>query len=287
MQLEPFLPWVGGKKKLLKTIDSHIPFKKTDSFTYIEPFLGGGSVLFHMLNNFPNINKIIVNDLNSDVIRCYCVIRDNVETLIEKLITLETLFNSYPYGSVDRRNIFNSWKVEFNSKEYREIERTALLLSLIKTCFNANYRVNKKGELNTSLHSLRKRLHAYNYENLKSISSALKNITILNTDFSNLNNFIDNNTFCYLDPPYIPLTKTSNFTKYTPQGFNYDDHIRLKLFCDNMTVKEAKWLQSNSSADETIKLYTEYSIRTISVYRSIAGNAKHRGNVNELLISNY
>lgn len=287
MILKPFLPWTGGKTKLLNDIDSCIPFAKDDSFTYIEAFLGGGSVLFYMLNNFPHVKRVVVNDLSSDLFNCYEVIRDEVHTLIKQISTLTHIFNSFELGSIERKNLFYAWKTRFNSRQCDRIEQAALFMALCKVCFNGSFRVNKNGDFNTPFHSLKLRLFPYNYDNLINISVKLKDITILNVDFNDLYDYIDSESFCYFDPPYIPISKTSNFTRYTKEGFDNSKQLELKVFCDKLSAKSVKWLQSNSYCDDTIKLYGDYNLKTVEVYRSIARNAKLRGNVKELLISNY
>lgn len=270
--VQPFLKWAGGKRQLLKEIEQYIPKKIS---TYYEPFLGGGAVLFHLQHK-----KAVVNDCNKELINVYEVIRDNVEELIDDL---QKHKNEEDYFYNIRKQ---DRKPEYN--EMSNIEKASRTIYLNKTCYNGLFRVNKNGEFNAPFGKY-KNPNIVNDIVLRAVSNYLNenDIRILNSDFEEAVKGARKGAFVYFDPPYYPISDSSNFTGYTLDGFNEEDHIRLKKVCDNLNERGIKFLLSNSSAPFVIDLYKDYKIEFVEANRSINSNASKRGEVKEVLIRNY
>lgn len=290
--IKPFIKWAGGKSQLLNEIRKKYP-KKINR--YCEPFVGGGAVLFDVLANF-HPQEVLINDINPELINTYKQIQTNLNELISLLSDLQKQY--WNANEVQRkeiylknRKLFNEYKN--NSNNVINVEKAALFLFLNKTCFNGLYRVNSKGLFNVPIGSYKKPLIC-NSENLKLISSLLQNVQIYCGNYTNCSKFIDNNTFVYIDPPYRPLTETASFTSYTSNKFNDDEQIALSDFINEITIKGAKVVASNSdpkNIDENDEffdnLYSAYIISRISAKRNINSKSNGRDYISELLISNY
>ncbi len=273
--VRPFLKWAGGKRYLLPEITRRIP-KFT---TYHEPFLGGGAVLF-----FLQPKKAIVNDINTEVINVYRVIkkRGNVEELI-KILSNHKNESDYFYKirGLDRD------KEKFN--ELSSLEKAARVIYLNKTCFNGLFRVNNQGQFNAPFGGY-KNPNFINAEVLRAVSKFLNEneIIILNESFEELLPKIKKGSFVYLDPPYDPVSNTASFTGYNLAGFDKKNQKKLKDFCDELNKKEGvKFLLSNSATDFIKDLYKDYIIEIVKVPRNINSDAAKRGKVDEVLVRNY
>ena len=287
----PFVKWAGGKTQLLPEIRKHYPqqIKK-----YCEPFVGGGAVLFDVHQKC-HPEEVLINDVNTELINTYSQIKNNCNLLIERLSEIQNKYKSQTLEEnkiffYEKRNRYNELKINENYTE--NLEKAALFIFLNKTCFNGLYRVNKKGEFNVPFNNAKNPLIC-DEENLKACSELLKNVKIITGDYSRVKNFIDSETFVYLDPPYRPLTQTSAFTSYSENQFSDKEQIELGKFITEISNKEAKVLASNSDPKNTNKeddffdnLYSNFEIERISASRMINSNAKKRGAISELLISN-
>lgn len=290
--VKPFLKWAGGKGQLIDEIEKFYPFDKKIN-KYAEPFIGGGAVLFDILNKF-ELEKIYISDVNIELINCYRVIKENVHELIKKLRRIEDEF--LVRGKEDRkiyyyekREKFNKLKLENNNEK---INRAALMIFLNRTCFNGLYRVNKKGLFNVPMGDY-KNPKICDEENLINVSNKLRNVEIIYGDYRKSYDFIDENTFVYFDPPYRPLNQTSSFTSYTEYIFGDKEQIELSEYFRILNKKGAKLLLSNSDPknvdinDEFFdNLYKEFDIKRIEASRAINSKGSKRGKVNEILISN-
>ena len=273
---KPFVKWAGGKRQLITSLEGHLPKKFN---TYFEPFLGGGALLFHLLNQSPNL-KCSISDLNSDLILAYITIRDKVEQLIE---SLEKHSGKY---FTDQREYYYSVRA---SAPKNQIEKVSRLLFLNKTCFNGLYRVNSKGQFNVPLGRYTNP-SIVNKENLISVSKILqsKNIAIRCQDFTAILDEAKKDDFVYFDPPYQPVSKTANFTSYTKCEFTYKDLERLADLCQKLDKKDCKVLLSNSNTKEVRNLFSsEWKVVEILANRTINSNSKKRTGHSELLIKNY
>ena len=293
--VKPFVKWAGGKTQLLNEIENALPaFVKENEFIYVEPFVGGGAVLFYLLQNYPNIKKAIVNDINADLINSYRVIKNNVSDLINILKRFEKEYHSLEPDNEAKKKYYYAKRKQFNKRKNDEILHTALFIFLNKTCFNGLYRVNKKNEFNVPWGSYKKPLIC-DEQNLLAVSKILNNFDVefLNSDFTETLQFANEKTFYYLDPPYKPINNTSSFTSYTSEDFTDEDQIRLAQFCETLDKKGASWILSNSdvrTADEKNNffelLYNNFNIKRVFARRNINSNPNKRGTLTELLISN-
>lgn len=272
--IRPFLKWAGGKRQLLKEIEKYIPEQK-DITTYYEPFLGGGAVLFNLLPQ-----KAIVNDYNSDLINTYEVVRDNVEELIQDLSKHE--------NTADYFYKIRSWDREPGFENLSKIKKASRLIYLNKTCYNGLFRVNSNGEFNTPFGKY-KNPNIVNEDVIRSVSKYLNNndIRFLNGDFEQSLKNIRKGAFVYLDPPYHPISSSSNFTGYTLDGFSENDQIRLKNLCDKLTERGIRFFLSNSSSPLILALYKDYKIEYVRARRAINSVGDGRGEIKEVLIRNY
>lgn len=293
--VKPFLKWAGGKGQLLKEIEQYYPFNKKEIKKYAEPFVGGGAVLFDVLNKY-ELKEIYISDINAELINTYCVIRDSVGVLIKMLYALQNEFvpldtDSRKIYYNKKRERFNELKIEDNEK--MNIEKAALMIFLNKTCFNGLYRVNKKGFFNVPMGAYKNPMIC-DENNLRAVSGKLQKVTIVCGDYKESANFIDENTFVYFDPPYRPLTDTADFTAYTENAFNDEKQIELAHFADDMSKKGAVVLVSNSDPknsnpndDFFDKIYSKYRIKRVEANRMINCNSRARGKIKELLINNF
>lgn len=295
IDIKPFLKWAGGKNQLIKEIERYYPFENKKIKKYAEPFIGGGAIFFDILNKF-NLEKFYISDINAELINTYRIIRDDVDTLINLLSNYQSEFiilekeerKNYYFT---KRNKFNDLKI--NGNENVNIEKAALMIFLNKTCFNGLYRVNKKGLFNVPMGSYKNPMIC-DENNLKILSEKLKNVTIICGDYRESEDFIDENTFVYFDPPYRPLTNTANFTAYTENLFDDKEQIELSKFVNEMNKKGAKILISNSDPKNSNEndyffdnIYYGYIIKRVSAKRMINSNSNSRGEIKELLISNF
>lgn len=293
VKVKPFVKWAGGKGQLLNEIRKRYPEALGDSINkYVEPFIGGGAVLFDVLSNY-NIKDVYISDVNFELINCYKTIKDDCDNLIELLELMKTEYMSsldqkdYYY---QKRERFNLLKLEQNVED--ELEKASLFIFLNKTCFNGLYRVNKKGGFNVPMGSY-KNPNICDKENLTNISKALKNVTIHCASYEKSIDFIDENTFVYFDPPYRPLTDSSSFTAYTEFEFNDAEQSKLADFIEIVTDKNAKIILSNSdpkninSEDNFFDdLYSSFNIDRVQATRMINSKSDARGKINELIITN-
>lgn len=291
-QAKPFLKWAGGKTQLLTVIGSEFHYKHDNKFVYVEPFVGSGAVLFWVLNNYPNLEKVIINDLNFDLINSYRIIKNNVESLIAILEKWEQKYHAFVDQQELKKQYYYTKRELFNKRISTEIEQAALFIFLNKTCFNGLYRVNKKNQFNVPIGSY-KRPMICDRDNLMAVSKALSNVEILHGDFEETLVYATENSFFYFDPPYKPLSSTSNFNSYAKGSFNDEEQIRLKNFCDRLDLLKAKWMLSNSDVkgenpeDNFFDdLYEGYQINRVLARRSINSKASKRGQLSELLITN-
>lgn len=288
---KPFVKWVGGKSQLLDEIRAKYPQKIE---RYCEPFVGGGAVLFDVLNTFQP-KEVLINDINKELINTYSQIKNNCENLISQLSIIQKNYRKATLEEnkklfLEKRERYNSLKV--NGNEDENLEKACLFIFLNKTCFNGLYRVNSKGFFNVPFNNAKKPLLC-DVENLRACSYLLKNVQIKNGDYLNCKSFIDNKTFVYIDPPYRPLTETSAFTSYSENVFSDKQQIELGNFIIEISKKGAKLVASNSdpknaNVDDNFfdDLYSNFEIERVHASRMINSNAKKRGAINELLISN-
>jgi DNA adenine methylase len=269
----PFVKWVGGKRQLLNEIEKHIPERFS---RYYEPFIGGGAVLFHI-----QPRNAVINDSNEELVNLYNIIKETPEELIEDLKkhrNEEKYF--YKVRGIDRE------KEKY--LKLSDIERASRIIFLNKTCYNGLFRVNSSGEFNSPFGRY-KNPNIINAIKLRAVSSYLSknNIKILNTDYEKSLSNIRKGAFVYFDPPYDPISDSSNFTGYTKNGFDKTEQERLKKVCDRLNNRKVKFLLSNSSTEFIRDLYKDYPILPIKAKRVINSKGNGRGAITEILVKNY
>lgn len=291
--VKPFVKWVGGKSQLIGELEKMLPTDGEKVLTkYCEPMVGGGALLFNILSKY-DFEELYISDINSELINAYQVIKTNVDSLIEKLQEMQKLY--YPMDENGRKFYYYSIRDKFNNVNLCEttaIDKAAYFIFLNKTCFNGLYRVNRKGQFNVPMGAYKNPMIC-DEENLLNINKVLQNVTIVCGDYSLAKQFIDKDTFVYLDPPYRPISETAGFTAYNVDCFDDNEQIRLAKFIDEINLSGAKIVLSNSdpknvNPDDTFfdELYKEYKIKRVSATRMINSKAEARGKINELLICN-
>ena len=281
-RLSPFLKWAGGKGQLLETFEAYFP----KSFgTYYEPFLGGGAVFFHLASK-GRITKAVLSDLNKDLINCYVTVRDRLDELLKRLKELQNHARDKEYFYEVVRPNFN--KIELQTGSEGDVEKTALLIYLNKTCYNGLYRVNQKDEFNVPWGRY-KNPAIYDESHLRAIQRILtqSGITVMCCDYHEATKNAGPNDFVYFDPPYQPVSSTANFTSYTPQSFGWGDQERLSQACRELAERGCLLMLSNSPKVE--KLYSPHTFRIerVRATRAISCVGNKRGPVQELLVLNY
>jgi len=290
---KPFLKWAGGKTQLIDKIEKVLPkFVYQNEFTYIEPFVGSGAVLFWMLNNFPNLRKAVINDINEDLINTYKTIASKPKELISILENLQNEFHGLEGQDEAKKEYYYSKRELYNKRKEEQSGQAALFIFLNRTCFNGLYRVNRKNQFNVPMGSY-KQPTICDKENILAVSKALQKVEILCGDFEQTLNYADNNTLFYFDPPYKPLSETSSFNAYAKDEFNDEEQVRLRDFCRKLDTLNYTWILSNSDVkgkDENDnffdELYADFNIQRIDARRSINANPEKRGALKELLITN-
>ncbi len=293
---KPFVKWAGGKRQLLPIINENLPkeLKEREINKYIEPFVGGGAVLFDIISRY-EFEQIIINDCNKDLMNVYKHIKNYKDDIIDELQKLSDDYLSL--NDDNRKNYYYKARDLFNIEESGTIMKSALFIFLNRTCFNGLYRVNSSGKFNVP-HGSYKNPTILDIDNILKVSEALSKVTILNGDFTIVEEYVDEKTFVYLDPPYRPLSATSNFTSYANNDFNDDEQIRLANFYKYLhNEKRAKLMLSNSDPkntnendnffDELYKQGNDFTIKRVKAKRAINSKGNGRGKITELLIINY
>lgn len=293
--VKPFVKWAGGKTQLLNCLNEKI--NMSNKRVYIEPFVGAGALFISLLNS-SKFDQIIINDINSKLIRVYKTIKKDPKTLIKQLSILEQEYNNLNTLEL-KKMFFLSCREKFNySTSLDEVENSALFIFLNKTCFNGLYRENSKGYFNVPF-GQKENIKIFDEENILNLHTLLKQkkVKILNSSFEKLKKYINSNTFVYFDPPYRPITN-GGFNSYNSSGFNDNMQIKLKQFVDYCNLQSAHIMVSNSDpsqqksdvlaeTDFFDKLYKDYNIQKVYASRMINSNASKRSKISELLITNF
>jgi DNA adenine methylase len=298
---KPFLKWAGGKGQLLKDMDERFPveLKQGKIHTYIEPFLGGGAPFFFIIQNY-QVERFFISDINRDLILIYQTIQKDVSGLLESLGHMQSKY--FKLKSDSQKIFFYKIRSQFNAERQRIdyskfskhwIQRSSQAIFLNKTCFNGLFRFNSKYEFNTAFGQY-SNPKICDESNLLNVAKLLKKSKINQGDYSCCERLTDSKTFVYLDPPYKPISKTANFTAYSPHSFNDQNQYRLALFYRHLDQVGAKLMLSNSdSSDGETKynliedLYQGYQIDKVKARRAINRDATKRSAITELLITNY
>jgi DNA adenine methylase len=297
----PLLKWAGGKTQLLPVLTQHFPQQLIEGKvkSYIEPFVGGSAVFFHLANSY-HFDNAYLFDLNHELVVLYNTVKKSVVELIEVLAEIEK--NYLPLSPEERATYFYQIRETYNQQSAQikqnaahspiHPERAAQTLFLNKTCFNGLFRVNKSGGFNVP-HGDYKNPTILSRNRLLAASTALSRATICLGDFTQCAPLADDKSFIYYDPPYRPLSKSSSFTSYAKDSFDDNEQRRLCEFFKELDRKNALQLLSNSdptnSGDDPFfdNLYQDFSINRVSAKRMINSDGKKRGEIRELIIKNY
>lgn len=290
---KPFLKWAGGKGQLLDTFDKMFPQELIEGKikTYIEPFVGGGAVLFHILQNY-KIEKAQINDINKELINCYRCIKADVEEVIKPLSILEKEYLS----SENRNKYFYNVRERYNQihlNGHYDYEKCADFIFLNHTCFNGLYRVNKEGKFNVP-HGKYKKPLICDKENLRLCSQLLQKVEINFGSYEQVLEKADANTFLYFDPPYRPLLENNSFVSYDKAGFDDIGQIKLSQNYRNLNKQNCLLMLSNSDPKNINEkdnffddLYKSFNIERVYAKRMINCQANKRGNITEIVVMNY
>lgn len=291
---KPFLKWAGGKTQLITEIEKVLPKNIiTKKFTFVEPFVGSGAILFWILNNFPNVEKAVINDINADLTNVYKIIASNPTELISVLKDFQEEYHSIDLEVDNKREYYTQKRTLFNTRSSDKATQAALFIFLNRTCFNGLFRVNKSNGFNVPIGSYKKPMIC-DAENIIAVSETLQKVEILTGDYQQTLIYAEKPVLFYFDPPYKPLSKTSSFNTYSKEEFGDNEQIRLRDFCKTLNTLNHHWILSNSDVkgkdiednffDE---IYDEFYINRVFARRSINANAEKRGKLTELLITNY
>jgi DNA adenine methylase len=271
----PFLKWAGGKGQLLRRLSPLIPTEFND---YFEPFLGGGAVFFYLINQNLIQKKAYLSDINADLINVYKCLQINPKLVLTKLLCHRDNYMK------DRTKYYYTLRgTRFNDG----FERAAQFVTLNKTCYNGLYRVNRTGMFNVPIGRY-KNPSIFDPSNLEYVSAALNvvDIKIACTDYRNILQRASSGDFVYLDPPFSPTSRTSNFTAYTAEGFDARDQKNLAKAFKSLNNRKCLVVLSNSDTELVRELYEKFEITTVPTRRSINCNSGRRGGSTELIITN-
>ena len=315
----PVLKWAGGKRQLLGIIDERLPpeVKNGNITKYVEPMVGGGAVFFHMKEKYgTTITDYFISDYNWDLFILYRVIQARVKDLISEL---EILANEYlplpPTQKGDKEgeriSMYMRIRDEYNEDEWekerylsngvgfrkkltdRWIRRAAMTIFLNRTCFNGLYRVNSSGKFNVP-HGRYNNPDIVDKQNLQAVSNALQGVNISVGSYVDNLAMVDDKTFVYFDPPYRPLPDTPSFTDYHKAAFGDNEQIELAELFSELDETGAKLMLSNSDPKNTDEndeffddIFSEFTIHRVNARRAINSDGKGRGDITEILVTNY
>lgn len=265
----PFLKWAGGKARMIERIVSRLPDRIG---TYYEPFVGGGAVFFELARE-KRFKKAVIADLNADLMNCYKVVKSDVDGLINELRKKKYVYDKKAYLKIRALDV----------KSLSPIERAARLIYLNRTCFNGLYRVNSNGQFNVPFGSYVSPV-ILDEPALRAASAALRNVRVLCADFEKALSGIKPGDAAYLDPPYLPVSATSNFTEYNEGGFGADDHRRLARKFVELWEAGIPVVLSNSAAPLAMSLYDGFERIELMGSRSVGGPAEYRKPAKEIIV---
>jgi DNA adenine methylase len=302
----PFLKWAGGKGQLLEKLSAYFPKALSDGTirNYFEPFLGGGAMFFHVMQRYP-IQSACLMDANEELLLLYRTVQRDVEPLIGLLTRMEKDYLKLPEAKrkacyLRVRETLNAARAGMDFRKYSPtwVDRAAQILFLNKTCFNGLFRVNRNGGFNVPFGRY-VRPTIVDAENLRSASLLLAKAKIRLCDFGELakmDSLLKPGSFIYYDPPYRPLSPTARFTAYSKTAFGDAEQERLAVLFKALDRRGIYQLLSNSDPKNTDpeddffeERYSAYrgSFYRVPASRSINSNPSRRGNVNEIVITNY
>lgn len=279
MKASPFVKWAGGKGQLLTQLDPYFPPRFG---RYVEPFVGGGAVFFHLYSRgLLDGKEVVLIDRLAELIDCYRVVRDSVDDLIAALAQHETLKSDKEYYYHVR-----AWDRQADYAQRSDVERAARFIYLNRTCYNGLYRVNRKGQFNVPFGRYRNPTVCA-ADRLRATSRALQGVTLVAADFGRCDQFARAGDLVYFDPPYHPLSSTAYFTSYTAHDFADAEQRRLAALFRALDDRGCRLILNNSDTALIRTLYSSYAIHELKAARPINVRADRRGHINELLVVNF
>lgn len=267
---KPFLKWVGGKRRLLPDLRARLPASFRD---YHEPFLGGGALFFD-LAAAGRLRRAWLSDMNPELVHAYEAVRDHVDGLIRSL-----------KRHVHDRDYFEALRAR-DPEAMSPLARASRLIYLNKTCYNGLYRVNASGRFNVPFGRYKNPLIC-DAPGLRACAEALRGVSVRREPFEAVLKRAKRDDFVYFDPPYVPLSKTSDFASYAKDGFRAEDHERLREAFATLDARGCRVMLSNSDTPFTRSLYGDWKVDTVSMPRAVNSKASARGAVREILVRNY
>ncbi len=275
--MNPIIKWAGGKRKVSSHISKLFDYENDNLYdynTYFEPFFGGGAVFFSLAEKKNRFISSMVSDLNEDLVNFYQFVKKSPKDIVWTLKEGGFHNNEQRYKEIRKLDVN---KITIN-------ERAARFIYLNKTSFNGLWRVNKAGQFNVPFGKYENPKFP-SLEELEKASELLKDTTIMCCDYKTALHNVKGDDCVYLDPPYYPLSKTSNFTSYNNGSFSEQDHIDLFNEFERIKKKCKKVVLSNSSADFCIEQYKEHNIQFVDGTRSISGFSDKRKTVKEIIVN--
>ena len=267
--LRPIVKWAGGKTRLLGALMKHVPRRIG---TYAEPFMGGAALFFALADEKPRrFERAILCDANAELVACYRAVQRDVAAVIEAL-------GAYRY---DRTLYYETRDRE--TANMSDVERAARLIFLNRTCYNGLWRVNPKGKFNVPFGRYRDP-RICDPDALRAASRALAAATIRSGDFTTATQDLGGGDFVYFDPPYMPVSKTADFTSYAAGGFGPNDQARLVDDMRRLRRAGASVVLSNADTPETRALYKGFRTRFVAAPRPINSDKSKRGPARELVV---
>jgi DNA adenine methylase len=306
MDARPILKWAGGKGQLLDRLSAYFPKALSDGTiqNYFEPFLGGGAMFFHVMQNYP-LRSAFLMDANEELVLLYNAVKRDVEPLIAQLRQME---RDYLKLNEERRKArflrvreaFNKARPGMDFRKYSTawVERAGQILFLNKTCYNGLFRVNREGGFNVPFGKYA-RPAILDAENLRAASALLAKAQLRLGDFGDLGkkaSLVKPGSFIYYDPPYRPLSRTASFTSYSRFAFGDGEQERLASMFKALDKRGIYQMLSNSdpkNADPKDDFFEERydgyrdTFYRIPASRSINSDPARRGRINEIVITNY
>jgi DNA adenine methylase len=272
VEAQPFLKWVGGKAQLLAQFAPHFPPRIE---RYVEPFIGGGAVFFHLKHRFPAM-RALLRDSNPELINSYRAVRDEPVELMKRL--------DEHLAQYDRRgkDYYYEVRAQHELPAADGAARAARMIFLNKTCYNGLWRVNARGEFNVP-HGRRARTTLYNRTNLLAASAALQGVELAAQHFRATLAEAQRGDFMYIDPPYVPVSATAHFTSYTREDFSLDDQQELAGLAAQAMRGGVRLMLSNSDTPLVRTLYRGFDLHRVQARRAVNRVATKRGVVSEIV----
>lgn len=297
LEASPFVKWAGGKSKLVENILNKVSlhFNLEEIEHYIEPFVGGGAMFFHLANRY-RFKSMTIMDINIDLINAYRAIQEQPLLVIHQMEILQNAYNRLTslrekeLFYYDIRDQYNGTSSKETLNEKVDYERAAQFIFLNKSGFNGLYRVNKSGYFNVPF-GKKEKVKLYDERNIQKVHEVLQRTEIVHGDYERTLEYVQSNTFVYFDPPYRPITSSSSFTAYAKDGFNDDEQINLAQLCVQLYILGVRFAVSNSDPHNTDPtdmffddLYKGFHIYRIRASRQIAAESRCRNTVSEILV---